>query len=111
MGSHFPHAFFPGKAPARRTGGLVSLPGQFACFRRFREMKRFAVLICFTAVLAAAAGAQVSFDRIAGAVKQPQDWLTYSGNLAGRRHSSLIQITPQNAANLDLKWVYQAESL
>jgi alcohol dehydrogenase (cytochrome c) len=37
--------------------------------------------------------------------------LTYSGNLNGQRHSGLTQITPQNATNLVLKWVFQTRSL
>ena len=53
----------------------------------------------------------MTFDRIAGAVQEPQNWLTYSGSLQGTRYSTLDQIKPANAANLDLKWVYQAQSL
>jgi alcohol dehydrogenase (cytochrome c) len=55
--------------------------------------------------------AQVTFERILRAASEPHNWLTYSGNLQSTRHSPLTQITPQNAANLDLKWVHQAQSL
>src|SRR6202162_1193796 len=55
--------------------------------------------------------AQVSFERQVNAAKEPQNWLTYSGNLMSQRYSSLDQITPQNAKNLELKWVFQARSL
>src|SRR6185312_8858887 len=41
----------------------------------------------------------------------PQNWLTYSGDYNGRRHSALKQITPANAKNLSLTWVYQSRSL
>jgi len=54
---------------------------------------------------------QVTFDRIVGADKEPQNWLTYSGTTLSQRHSSLTQITPDNAKNLQLQWVYQARSL
>jgi alcohol dehydrogenase (cytochrome c) len=37
--------------------------------------------------------------------------LTYSGNLNSQRHSGLTQISPDNAGNLVLKWVYQSRSL
>ena len=63
--------------------------------------------------VAAALWAQspVSFDRIVGADKEPQNWLTYSGGMSSHRHSSLKQITTENAKNLELQWVYQARSL
>ncbi len=34
------------------------------------------------------------------------DWLTYAGDYAGRRHSPLAQITAGNAGRLVPKWVY-----
>ena len=34
-------------------------------------------------------------------------WPGYHGDYSGRRHSSLIQITPQNVGNLGLAWVFQ----
>jgi alcohol dehydrogenase (cytochrome c) len=54
---------------------------------------------------------QVSFDRIVLADKEPQNWLTYSGTMLSQRHSQLTQITPANAKDLQLQWVYQARSL
>jgi alcohol dehydrogenase (cytochrome c) len=54
---------------------------------------------------------QVPFDRILNANKEPQNWLTYSGTELGQRHSLLTQITPANAKNLELQWVFQARSL
>ena len=54
---------------------------------------------------------QVTFDRIQHADKEPQNWLTYSGNNMGQRYSPLNQITPANVKNLELQWVWQARSL
>jgi len=55
-------------------------------------------------VFALAAGtlveAQVSFERILRADQEPQNWLTYSGNLSGWRYSPLTQITPANVEDL-----------
>ena len=51
--------------------------------------------------------AQVPFQRILHADLEPQNWLTYSGNLNGARYSNLTHITPANAKNLELKWVLQ----
>jgi alcohol dehydrogenase (cytochrome c) len=68
--------------------------------------------IGFGILLAASAvSAQVSFDRVLNSVKEPQNWLTYNGNLAGTHHSGLTQVKPLNVGSLDLKWVYQAQSL
>ena len=51
--------------------------------------------------------AQVPFERILHADLEPQNWLTYSGNLNGARYSNLTQVTRDNAKNLELKWVLQ----
>jgi alcohol dehydrogenase (cytochrome c) len=62
-------------------------------------------------LIATAAQAQVTFDRVAGAAGEPQNWLTYNGNLHSTHYSALDQITQTNVANLDLKWVSQVQSL
>jgi alcohol dehydrogenase (cytochrome c) len=54
---------------------------------------------------------QVSFDRILRADQEAQNWLTYSGTTFSQRHSLLRQITPANVKNLELQWIYQAQSL
>lgn len=53
----------------------------------------------------------VPFERILRANAEPQNWLTYSGNLNSQRHSGLKQIDPTNAKDLTLKWVFQSRSL
>jgi len=59
-----------------------------------------------------AAVSLVPFDRILRASQQePQNWLTYSGGFSSQRHSELAQITPENAKDLTLKWVFQSRSL
>jgi alcohol dehydrogenase (cytochrome c) len=52
----------------------------------------------------------VSFDRIRHSDQEPQNWLTYSGTLLGHRFSPLTQITPSNVKNLELAWIWQAQS-
>jgi len=52
--------------------------------------------------------AQVTFERLLRADQEPQNWLTYSGNLSGQRYSPLTQITPGNVKNLELQWVFQS---
>jgi alcohol dehydrogenase (cytochrome c) len=52
----------------------------------------------------------VPFERILHANQEPQNWLTYSGTYMSQRYSLLDQITPANAKDLTLKWVFQAKS-
>jgi alcohol dehydrogenase (cytochrome c) len=59
---------------------------------------------------ACAIDAQVTFDSILRADKEPQNWLTYSGSLTGQRYSPLTQITTANVRNLQLQWAFQARS-
>jgi alcohol dehydrogenase (cytochrome c) len=65
-------------------------------------------LIVFAAV---SLQAQVTFDRLLHTDREPQNWLTYSGNIMGQRYSLLSQITAGNVKNLELQWVWQAKSL
>jgi len=50
--------------------------------------------------------AQVTYDRILHADREPQNWLTYSGGYSGDRYSPLDQINRSNVKNLQMKWVY-----
>jgi alcohol dehydrogenase (cytochrome c) len=61
-------------------------------------------------VLTVAVCAQVPYDRIVNAKKEPGNWLTYSGNYFGHRFSPLSEITAANVAGLRVKWAYQFES-
>jgi alcohol dehydrogenase (cytochrome c) len=51
--------------------------------------------------------AQVTPQRLLDSAKEPQNWLMYSGDYAGRRFSALEQINTSNAAMLVPKWAYQ----
>jgi alcohol dehydrogenase (cytochrome c) len=55
--------------------------------------------------------AQVTYERILQAEKEPGNWLTYSGSYKGHHYSTLDQIKRNNIGNLQLKWVFQARSL
>jgi hypothetical protein len=52
----------------------------------------------------------VPFARALSAFTEPQNWLTYSGDLSGQRHSRLTQVTPANVKDLELAWLWQAET-
>jgi len=53
------------------------------------------------------ASGQVTPERLLESAKEPQNWLMYSGDYAGRRYSTLDQINTKNAASLVPKWAYQ----
>ncbi|MGE3509120.1 MAG: PQQ-dependent dehydrogenase, methanol/ethanol family [Vicinamibacterales bacterium] len=66
----------------------------------------FASTVIAVALLARV-DAQVTYERILNAAKEPQNWLTYNGTYMSQRYSPLTQITPANVKNLEQKWVLQ----
>ena len=50
---------------------------------------------------------QVTFERLVNSAKEPQNWMTYSGDYSGKRFSGLDQINVNNARTMVAKWVYQ----
>jgi quinate dehydrogenase (quinone) len=60
---------------------------------------RFGVLCWLLSILAA------------GSVADAQDWRYYGGDPGGARSSSLVQITPQNVAQLKPAWTYHTGDL
>jgi glucose dehydrogenase len=52
----------------------------------------------------------VPFDRILHADREPENWLTYSGEYSSQRYSGLTQITPENVKGLTRKWTVQSGS-
>jgi len=55
--------------------------------------------------------AQVTFDRILSAEREPQNWLSYSGTVDNQRYSLLDEINARTVGGLELQWVWQARSL
>jgi alcohol dehydrogenase (cytochrome c) len=68
------------------------------------------LFIAVVLVAARSIHAQVSNERLLNAAKEPQNWLSYSATYDNQRYSQLKTITPANAKNLELKWVYQTFS-
>ena len=68
-----------------------------------------AVLVAWVivALFANFSQAQVTFERLVKAANEPQNWMTYSGDYSGKRHSGLDQITMTNVRTMVPKWVYQ----
>jgi alcohol dehydrogenase (cytochrome c) len=73
--------------------------------RRQALVSCFAALLC---LLSLRVHGQVTSQRLTDTAKEPQNWLTYSGNYSSTRYSPLDQITPANVRNLKLQWVYQS---
>jgi alcohol dehydrogenase (cytochrome c) len=67
--------------------------------------------IVLLAGVALTAKAQVSAERLRDSAREPQNWLTYNGSYASTHHSTLNQLRPDNVSRLELKWVWQANSL
>jgi alcohol dehydrogenase (cytochrome c) len=68
------------------------------------------LLILAVASLSAGNGwGQVTYQRLLEAAKEPQNWLTYSGDYAGWRHSALEQIRTANVQHLAAQWVFQSD--
>jgi alcohol dehydrogenase (cytochrome c) len=75
-------------------------------------MIRRAILpLLFAAAVPFALHGQVSSGRLVRAADEPHNWLTYSGQYFGQRHSALRQIDTSNVRNLELQWIFQANSL
>jgi len=69
--------------------------------------RRAVILVAAILCASAAAQAQVTAERLLNASKEPQNWLMYNGDYAGRRYSTLEQINVGNAKELAPKWAYQ----
>src|SRR4051812_22823000 len=53
----------------------------------------------------------ITSDQIKDGLKDPSQWLTYSGDYSGQRHSPLKSITPANAGQLRAAWTFQTSVL
>ncbi len=62
------------------------------------------IAICFVVM---SAEAQVTYERIVNAPREPQQWLTYNGNYSGQRYSPLAQVQRANVQRLSLQWAFQ----
>ena len=70
-------------------------------------MKRVALLLL---AAASALPAQVTYERLLNALKEPQNWLTYWGDYTAVRHRDLKQINTANVKDLRVEWMFQTGS-
>src|SRR3981189_142285 len=75
------------------------------------RLRASCLLLFLIAMIPCSLRAQVTNERLLHASDEPQNWLTYSGSYASQRYSALEQINGTNVKNLELKWVFQAQSL
>jgi alcohol dehydrogenase (cytochrome c) len=68
---------------------------------------RLLAAIALGAFLGMPAMAQVGYERIVNADKEPGNWLTYSRNYQGHRYSPLAEINAENVSKLKVLWAYQ----
>src|SRR5260370_15147415 len=65
-------------------------------------------LVALFLIAAAGLCAQnVTPDRLANALKEQQNWLTYWGDYTGIHHRDLKQVNTANVKNLRVDWIYQ----
>ena len=64
--------------------------------------------LCVGLAAATSAPAQVPYERLLRAHTEPHNWLTYSGNFLGHRHSTLDLIHRRNVKDLRPIWMHQA---
>ncbi len=69
-------------------------------------MNRIPPQLALWLMTAAGLAAQVEYQRILNAEREPCNWLTYSGTYAAHRFSPLTQINRTNVARLKLAWMY-----
>jgi alcohol dehydrogenase (cytochrome c) len=69
--------------------------------------RRAAIFVAMALCAGATAQAQVTAERLLHASNEPQNWLMYNGDYAGRRYSMLEQVNLTNAGGLTPKWAYQ----
>src|SRR5947209_15805215 len=72
--------------------------------------RRWPVAVAAFFCLVCTASAQVTAERLVDSAKEPQNWMTYSGDYSGKRFSALDQINTANVPSLVAKWVYQLGS-
>jgi len=109
----------PFRAALRAIGKWAFMPCVPGLKRRAFETERGAkaplfhgggkiVFALYTfSILLAMSFAQVTSDRLVNSAKEPQNWMTYSGDYSGKRFSGLDQISVINAHAMVAKWVYQ----
>jgi glucose dehydrogenase len=70
------------------------------------RLRPICILILALAIALPGFAQEPSWQRLINSDKEPQNWLSYGGNYAAHRYSSLNQITPANVKNLAPAWMF-----
>jgi len=71
------------------------------------KIVKICVTLFITVACLSSAYSQVTPERLLNAEDEPDNWLLYGGDYDSQRHSDLTEITKDNVADLELKWVWQ----
>ena len=71
------------------------------------NLLRVLIVVCVVLSTASRMAAQVTSDRLANALEEPENWIHYRGDYSGQNHRPLKQITTDNVQDLRVKWVFQ----
>src|SRR5260370_17224142 len=86
--------------------GMTHLLGMTYLFGMTHLLVAALVFLVLLSGAAPSLNAQVTAQRLVDSAKEPQNWLMYSGDYAGRRFSALEQINTSNAASLVPRWAF-----
>jgi alcohol dehydrogenase (cytochrome c) len=102
------HSFEKAQLAEFRVENRSLMPADFSSKLSNAEIDNVvAWLKNLTSASAAASTGGLSWERIRDSANEPQNWLSYWGDLGGRHFSSLHQITPMNVKNLQARWAVQ----
>ncbi len=73
-------------------------------------MKMLLASLALASTLTSTLTAQVTYERLLNAAKEPQNWLTYSGGYSSHRYTALDEINRANVKNLQPLWTYQKDT-
>ena len=90
------------KGERQKAKGILQTAGLLSAFIRVHLRPVFFSLLMIW--VATAASAQVTYQHLLH--PNSQDWLTYSGDYTGRRHSTLKQIDASNVSRLSAQWIF-----
>src|SRR5262249_15894946 len=97
-----------GRSGAQRLIRIVfPLPTSVRSGVGFTNLGLFDLVLAFCLLASALAQAQVPYQRLLTAEKEPGNWMSYSNGYQSHRFSPLKQITPENVSRLKTAWVYQ----
>ncbi len=74
-------------------------------------MKKIFLITCSSLLFSIKCFGQVTQSQLDSAGENPGNWLTYSGTYKSQRYSTLDEVDTGNVSKLELKWVFQAQSL